>query len=91
MIESATLPMEDVSLWSLNVLLQSSLVAATALFIATFLNQRPALRYSILCVGLVLLFLCPMTAGVLQTARMGWITLPTAGDVRPGVFYLVTE
>ncbi len=74
-------PGDQFSLWGVNVLLQATLAAAIALTISLGLRRAPALRYAVLLLGLALILLTPLTAGVMQWSGGGWLSLSTSSGI----------
>jgi hypothetical protein len=62
-------------IWCVNVLLQVTLVAALALTTSAFFRRSSAVRYGILCCGLGLSLLCPLSVLCLQTCGVGLIAV----------------
>ncbi|MES2789922.1 MAG: hypothetical protein V4719_09885, partial [Planctomycetota bacterium] len=62
-------------IWSLNVLLQITIVATVSLLIGAGLRRHPAIRYGVLCSGLMLVLLAPVLAGVMQWSGRGFLSV----------------
>ncbi len=62
-------------IWCVNVLLQASLVAVMALALGAWFRRSPAVRYGVLCCGLLLTLLCPLSVLYLQSAGFGLLTV----------------
>lgn len=68
-------PSDQVLLWTINVLIQVSFIAACALVIGLLLRRSPAARYWLLCSALILILLCPCFSAAIQSSGMSLITV----------------
>lgn len=57
-------------IWAANLFLQLTLITSLTLIVAAFCRRRPVLRHSVLCCGLLLLLVSPVTA--LLTQNVAW-------------------
>ncbi len=62
-------------IWGLNVLVQSTLVAAVSLLISAALVRQSAIRHGVLFSGLLLVMLTPWTAAALQWSGRGLVSV----------------
>lgn len=74
---------DRLSIWGANVLWQTTLVTALVLSLALCLRRNPALRYGLLCSGLVFALLSPVLAVVMQGAGVGLLSVTMLGAPHP--------
>ncbi|MEM9643607.1 MAG: M56 family metallopeptidase [Planctomycetota bacterium] len=75
---------DEVLLWALNMAVHGSLIAACALAIARGLRRRAAMRYWVLCFGLMLVLSSPFLAAAAQRTGWSWLTLESQVATRGG-------
>lgn len=76
-----SLPLSDqTSLWMFNVLIQVTILTSLALLIALLFRTRAAMRYWVLCFGLILVFSSPVIALLIQSTGGGLFTLQSNHD-----------
>src|SRR5262245_34531496 len=73
---------DQVLLWSINVVLQVTIVSAVALAAAGLVRRSPATRYWLLCSALVLALLSPVIALVMQSSGQSLFTVTFAQPVK---------
>ena len=71
---------EQASLWGLNIVIQATVLAAVLLFISLFLRKQAALRYWVLCIGLVLIACSPASSAVMQASGISWLRIAAVQD-----------
>lgn len=72
---------DSLLLWGVNVLLQWTLVTAAALALCAFLRRQPAVRYGVLCSGLLLVLFVPLIAAAMQGVGAGVLSVAWIDDL----------
>jgi len=67
---------DPILVWSVNVVLQVSILATVALLVGRLLRRASAARYWLSCLTLVLVLLCPVVAGIVQSSGIGLVSIP---------------
>ncbi len=71
-------------LWAINILIHTTLISIIVLAVAALLRRQAAMRYWLLCLGLLLVLISPAISAMVQSSGRGWLSLSvTASDV-PG-------
>jgi hypothetical protein len=66
---------DQVSLWALNVIVHTTALAAVSLLLARSLRQAAAIRYWVLCFGLMLVLASPGISALMQATGSSWLTI----------------
>ena len=69
------LPGDDLFLWGINLLVQITLISMAALVVAACVRSRPALKWGILCAGLILVLISPLTVLIAQSMGIGLVSV----------------
>ncbi len=72
---------DQTSLWGLNVAIQATVLAVVSLLVALLFRRAAAMRYWVLCFGLVLVFVSPLITGMIQATGSSWLKI----TIRPAV------
>ncbi|WP_037198107.1 M56 family metallopeptidase, partial [Rhodopirellula baltica] len=78
-------------LWVINVLIHSTVLAAVLLCVAMLFRRRAAMRYWILCCGLLLVLASPAVSALVQSQGSGCLTLALPSETAPTVTVAVAE
>lgn len=82
MSELGTFSISDqASLWGLNVVIHATVLTAVSLLVALLFRSAAAMRYWVLCFGLVLVLVSPVISGMIQATGSSWLKI----TIRPPV------
>lgn len=82
---------DQLVLWVINVLIHSSVLTAVLLCVAILFRKRAAMRYWILCCGLLLVLASPAVSALVQSQGTGWLTLALPDETIPTATVAATE
>ncbi|MCR9210572.1 MAG: hypothetical protein NXI28_20285 [bacterium] len=82
---------DQLVLWVINVLIHSSVLTAVLLCVAMLFRKRAAMRYWILCCGLLLVLASPAVSALVQSQGTGWLTLALPDETVPTATVAATE
>ncbi|QDV44536.1 Regulatory protein BlaR1 [Stieleria neptunia] len=82
---------DQLVLWGVNVLIHSTVLAAVLLCVAMLFRKRAALRYWILCCGLLLVLGSPAVSALIQSNGSGWVALALPNESVPATAVAVTD
>ena len=71
------------SLWTVNVLLQVTVVAAMALLIVRFITNTAVLRWWVLASALMLILISPVTSYLTQANGVGFLSIASTESNMP--------
>lgn len=71
---------DQMTLWVINVLIHSTVLTASLLLVATMFRRRAAMRYWILCCGLLLVLGSPVISAAIQSRGGSWIALAAPNE-----------
>ncbi|TWT66691.1 M56 family metallopeptidase [Allorhodopirellula solitaria] len=74
---------DQLVLWVINVLIHSTVLTAVLLCVATLFRRRAAMRYWILCCGLLLVLASPAVSALVQSRGIGWLALALPNETVP--------
>lgn len=74
---------DQMVLWVVNVLIHSTVLTAVLLCVALLFRKRAAMRYWILCCGLLLVLASPAVSALVQSNGSGWLTLALPNETVP--------
>jgi beta-lactamase regulating signal transducer with metallopeptidase domain/protocatechuate 3,4-dioxygenase beta subunit len=77
------LPGDLFLLWSINLLVQVTLISLATLLVARCGRRSPAVKWSILCAGLMLVLLCPAIVSLSQATGIGLVSVPLGRQPAP--------
>ncbi|MEP5988051.1 hypothetical protein, partial [Rhodopirellula bahusiensis] len=82
---------DQMVLWVVNVLIHSTALTAVLLCVALLFRKRAAMRYWILCCGLLLVLASPAVSALVQSNGSGWLTLALPNETVPTTASAATE
>ena len=82
---------DQLVLWVINVLIHSTVLTAVLLCVAMLFRKRAAMRYWILCCGLLLVLASPAVSALVQSQGSGWLALALPNETVPAASVAVTE
>ena len=82
---------DQLVLWVINVLIHSTVLTAVLLCVAMLFRRRAAMRYWILCCGLLLVLASPVVSAFVQSQGSGWLALALPNQNVPAASVAVTE
>jgi len=71
---------DQLVLWVVNVLIHTTVLTALLLLIAMLFRRQAAMRYWILCCGLLLVFASPAISAFIQSQGNSWLALAAPSD-----------
>ena len=74
---------DQLLLWMVNVLIHTTVLTALLLLIAMLFRRRAAMRYWILCCGMLLVLGSPAISALIQSQGNSWLALAAAAQVQP--------
>ena len=74
---------DQLVLWVINVLIHSTILTAVLLCVAMLFRKRAAMRYWMLCCGLLLVLASPAVSGLVQSRGSGWLAIALPSETVP--------
>ncbi len=81
---------DQLVLWVINVLIHATVLTAVLLCVAMLFRRRAAMRYWILCCGLVLVLASPAVSALVQSRGSGWLVLAPPTETIPAAAVAVS-
>ncbi len=82
---------DQLVLWVVNVLIHSTVLTTVLLCVAMLFRKRAAMRYWILCCGLLLVLASPAVSALVQCKGGGWLTLALPNENVPTMASAASE
>ncbi|QDT04999.1 Regulatory protein BlaR1 [Rubripirellula lacrimiformis] len=82
---------DQLVLWVINVLIHSTVLTAVLLCVAMLFRKRAAMRYWILCCGLLLVLASPAVSAFVQSQGSGWLALALPSEAAPAASVAFTK